>query len=106
MKSLAPYSLYIYDCVATINSTTITKFAKKAVVVSLITDNNEKTNLEKMVSNLKKKNGNLESWCQRNKLLIIIGKTKELMLDFSTNQERNNQVHVIHKNPLERVGSF
>ncbi|KAK3548184.1 hypothetical protein QTP70_005192 [Hemibagrus guttatus] len=90
------YSLYTYDCVATTNSTTIIKFADDTVVVGLISDNNETAYLEEI--------RNRENWCQRNNLLL--NKTEELTVDFSTKQERNYQTPVINKSPVERVDSF
>ncbi|KAK3521431.1 hypothetical protein QTP70_004457 [Hemibagrus guttatus] len=92
------YSLYTYDdCVATTNSTTIIKFADDTVVVGLISDN-ETAYLEEI--------RNLENWCQRNNLLLNISKTKELIVDFSTKQERNYQTPLINESPVERVDSF
>ncbi|KAK3532248.1 hypothetical protein QTP86_009726 [Hemibagrus guttatus] len=88
------YSLYTYGCVATTNSTTIIiKFPDDTVVVGLISDNNEEIR-------------NLENWCQRNNLLLNVSKTKELIVDFSTKQERNYQTPVINESPVERVDSF
>ncbi|KAK3516298.1 hypothetical protein QTP70_009420 [Hemibagrus guttatus] len=92
------YSLYTYDCVATTNSTTIIKFADDTVVVGLISDNSETAYLEEI--------RNLENWCHRNNLLLNVSKTKELMVDFSTRQERNYQTPVISESPVERVDSF
>ncbi|KAK3514090.1 hypothetical protein QTP70_003205 [Hemibagrus guttatus] len=92
------YSLYTYYCVATTNSTTIIKFADDTVVVELISDNNEMAYLEEI--------RNLENWCQRNNLLLNISKTKELIVDFYTKQERNYQTPMINASPVERVDSF
>ncbi|KAK3575632.1 hypothetical protein QTP86_031588, partial [Hemibagrus guttatus] len=92
------YSLYMYDCVATTNCTTVIKFADDTVVVGLISDNNETAYLEEI--------RNLENWCQRNNLLLNVSKTKELIVDFSTKQERNYQTPMIKKSPVERVDSF
>ncbi|KAI5617314.1 hypothetical protein C0J50_23095 [Silurus asotus] len=81
------YSLYTYDCIVTSNSTTITiKFAE----VGLISNNNETAYLQEVK--------NLGKWCQENNLLLNISKTKGLIVDFSTKQERSYQ-------PL-RVDSF
>ncbi|KAK3534809.1 hypothetical protein QTP86_026082 [Hemibagrus guttatus] len=71
------YSLYTYDSMATTNI----KFADDTVVVGLISDNNEMAYLEEI--------RNLESRCQRSNLLLNISKTKELIVDFRTKQERN-----------------
>ncbi|XP_070400499.1 uncharacterized protein [Nothobranchius furzeri] len=92
------YSLYTYDCVASTSSTTIIKFADDTVVVGLISDNNEAAYLKEI--------RNLETWCKRNNLLINVSKTKELIVDFSTKQERNYQIPVIKECPVERVSSF
>ncbi|KAK3548557.1 hypothetical protein QTP70_014476 [Hemibagrus guttatus] len=91
------YSLYMYDCVATTNSTTSSLLTTQ-VVVGLISDNNETAYLEEI--------RNLENWCQRNNLLLNVSKTKELIVDFSTKQERNYQTPMINESPVERVDSF
>ncbi|KAK3507985.1 hypothetical protein QTP70_009352 [Hemibagrus guttatus] len=83
---------------ATTNSTTVFKFADDTVVVGLISDNNETAYLEEI--------RNLENWCQRNNLLLNVSKTKELIVDFSTKQERNYQTPMINESPVERVDSF
>ncbi|KAK3554501.1 hypothetical protein QTP70_024406, partial [Hemibagrus guttatus] len=49
---------------------------------------------------------NLENWCQRSNLLLNVSKTKELIVDFSTKQKRNNQTPVINESAVERVYSF
>ncbi|KAI5100996.1 gastrula zinc finger protein XlCGF28.1-like [Silurus meridionalis] len=89
------YSLYIYDCVATTNSTTIIVFADDTVVVGLIFNNDEAAYLQKIK--------NLERWFQENNLLLTIRKTKELIVDFSMKQERSYQLLNIK---VERVDSF
>ncbi|KAK3550825.1 hypothetical protein QTP70_005741 [Hemibagrus guttatus] len=92
------YSLYTYNCVATTNSTTIIKLTDDTVVVRLTSDNNKTAYLEAV--------RNLENWCQRNNLLLNVSKTKELIVDFSTKQERNYQTPMINESPVERVDSF
>ncbi|KAL0185276.1 hypothetical protein M9458_020973 [Cirrhinus mrigala] len=39
-------------------------------------------------------------------LLLNVSKTKELIVDFSTKQERNYQTPIINESPVERVNSF
>ncbi|KAI5607797.1 gastrula zinc finger protein XlCGF28.1-like [Silurus asotus] len=92
------YSLYTHDCVATSNSTTIIKFADDTVVVGLISNNDETAYLQEVK--------NLERWCQENNLLLNVSKTKELIVDFSTKQERSYQPLNIYGTPVERVDSF
>ncbi|KAI5629002.1 gastrula zinc finger protein XlCGF28.1-like [Silurus asotus] len=92
------YSLYTHDCVATSNSTTIRKFADDTVVVGLISNNDETAYLQEVK--------NLERWCQENNLLLNVSKTKELIVDFSTKQERSYQPLNICGTPVERVDSF
>ncbi|KAK3574418.1 hypothetical protein QTP86_006586 [Hemibagrus guttatus] len=97
-KSKTTWPMYIpplYDCVATTNSSTVIKFADNTVVVRLISDNNETAYMEEI--------RNLKNWCQRNNLLLNVSKTKELIVDFSTKQERNYQTAVINECPVERV---
>ncbi|KAK3548865.1 hypothetical protein QTP70_021277 [Hemibagrus guttatus] len=91
------YSLYIYDCVATSSSTNI-KFVNDTAVVGLISNNDKTAYLEDIK--------NLETRCQDNNLLLNISKTKELIVDFSTKQERNYQPLIINGTPVERVDSF
>ncbi|KAK3550933.1 hypothetical protein QTP70_009864 [Hemibagrus guttatus] len=67
-------------------------------VVGLISDNNDTAYLEEI--------RNLENWGQRNNLLLNVSKTEELIVDFSTKQERNYQTPVINESPVERVDSF
>ncbi|KAK3573820.1 hypothetical protein QTP86_032910, partial [Hemibagrus guttatus] len=74
-------SLYTYDCVATSSSTI---------------NNDETAYLEEIK--------NLEAWCQDNNLLQNISKTKELIVDFSTKQERSYQPLIINWTPVERAG--
>ncbi|KAK3535054.1 hypothetical protein QTP70_002584 [Hemibagrus guttatus] len=74
------------------------KFFDNTVVVRLISDNNETAYLEEI--------RNLENWCQRNNLLLNVSKTKELIVDFSTKQERNYQTPLINESPVERLDLF
>ncbi|KAI5616827.1 gastrula zinc finger protein XlCGF28.1-like [Silurus asotus] len=92
------FSLYTHDCVATSNSTTIIKFADDTVVVGLISNNDETAYLQEVK--------NLERWCQENNLLLNVSKTKELIVDFSTKQERSYQPLNICGTPVKRVDSF
>ncbi|KAK1806141.1 hypothetical protein P4O66_000003 [Electrophorus voltai] len=71
------------DCTATSSSTIIVKFADDTVVISLISDNDERAYLEEIK--------HLENWCQENKLLLNVSKTKELIVDCSKKQERHYQ---------------
>ncbi|KAK3558122.1 hypothetical protein QTP86_009877 [Hemibagrus guttatus] len=80
------YSLYIYDCVATSSST------------NLISHNDQTAYLEEIK--------NLETWCQDNNLLLNVSKTKELIVDFSTKQERNYQPLITNGTPVKSVDSF
>ncbi|KAK3508570.1 hypothetical protein QTP70_032905 [Hemibagrus guttatus] len=72
--------------------------ADDTAVMGLISNNNETSYLEEIKY--------LETWCQDNNLLWDISKTKELIVDFSTKQERNYQPLIINGTPLERVDSF
>ncbi|KAI5613412.1 gastrula zinc finger protein XlCGF28.1-like [Silurus asotus] len=92
------YSLYTYDCAATYNSTTIIRFADDTVEGGLISNNNETAYLQEVK--------NPERWCQENNLLLNVSKTKELIVDFSTKQERLYQPLNISGTPVERVDSF
>ncbi|KAK3570560.1 hypothetical protein QTP86_022510 [Hemibagrus guttatus] len=80
------------------SSTNIIKFADDTAVVGLISNNKEMAYLEEMK--------NLETWWQENNLLLNVRKTKKLIVDFSTKQERNYQALIINGSPVERVDSF
>ncbi|KAI5613979.1 gastrula zinc finger protein XlCGF28.1-like [Silurus asotus] len=68
------------------------------VVVGLISNNDEMAYLQEVK--------NLQRWCQENNLLLNVSKTKELIVDFSTKQERSYQPLNICGTPVERVDSF
>ncbi|KAI5626366.1 gastrula zinc finger protein XlCGF28.1-like [Silurus asotus] len=89
------YSLFTHDFS---NSTAIIKFAEDTFVVNLISNNDETAYLQGIK--------NLERWCQENNLLLNISKTKELIVDFSTEQERSYQPLNINGTPVERVDRF
>ncbi|KAI5616883.1 gastrula zinc finger protein XlCGF28.1-like [Silurus asotus] len=73
-------------------------FADDTIVVGLISNNDEIAYLQEVK--------NLERWCQENNLLLNVSKTKELIVDFSTKQERSYQPLNICGTPVERVDSF
>ncbi|KAK3545487.1 hypothetical protein QTP70_007737 [Hemibagrus guttatus] len=79
-------------------STNMIKFADDTAVVSLISNNGKMTYLEEIK--------NLETWCQGSNLLLNVSRTKELIVDFSTEQKRNYQPLIINGTPVERVDSF
>ncbi|GAA6088507.1 uncharacterized protein LOC109141784, partial [Tachysurus ichikawai] len=56
------------------------RFADDTVVVDLISNNDKTAYLQETK--------NLGRWCQENNLLLNVSKTKELIVDFSTKQER------------------
>lgn len=71
------YSLYTYDCTATLDSNTIfIKFADNTAVVGLIFDNDE--------SAYRTETKNLVDWSEDNNLKLNTCKTKELIVDLSS----------------------
>lgn len=74
------YLLSTIDCLATFSSTNI---VNNIVVVGLISNKEEAAYLEDIK--------NLETWYQVNNLHLNVSKTKKLIVDFSTKQERNYQ---------------
>ncbi len=68
------YSLYTHDCVSSLSSTSIVKFADDTVVLGLISNNDETAYLGEVER--------LTSWCQDNCLSLNVSKTKELIVDF------------------------
>ncbi|KAI5086838.1 hypothetical protein C0J45_23237 [Silurus meridionalis] len=66
------------------------------VVVGLISNNEETAYLQELK--------NLERWCQESNLLLNVSKTKELIMD-STTQGRSCQT-LNNGTPVERVDSF
>ena len=61
------YSLLSHACVAVYNSNAIIEFSNDVTVVGLITDDDETA-----------------YWCQHNNLSLNVSKTKELMVDNTT----------------------
>ncbi|KAK3569961.1 hypothetical protein QTP86_007788 [Hemibagrus guttatus] len=82
----------LLSCLWVRHSTNIIKFVEDTAVVGLISNNNE-TDLEEIKY--------LETWCQDNNLFLNISKTKELIVDFSTKQERNYQPLIINGTLVE-----
>ena len=76
------YSLYNHYCKATYSYNLSVKFADDTVVVSLISNGREITYLEEMEA--------LSSWCKDNNLDLNISKTKEMVLDFRREKQRNH----------------
>ncbi len=92
------YSLYTHDCVSSHNSTSIVKFADDTVVLGLISNNDETAYLDEVER--------LTSWCQENCLSLNVNKTKELIVDFRTRQQRPYTPLMISGTPVEIVSSF
>lgn len=89
------YSLYIIDCTAMFSSKILVKFTNNTVVVSLMTNNEERAYLQDVE--------NLIAWYQANNLSLNTTKTKEMVVDFSKKQARNC---TISRAPVYRVSSF
>ncbi|KAK1787290.1 hypothetical protein P4O66_002796 [Electrophorus voltai] len=83
---------------ATSSFTIIVKFADDTVVMGLISDNDEKVYMEEIK--------HLENWFQENNLLLIVSKTKELIVECSNKQEWHYQPVRINETMVERVDSF
>ncbi|XP_035770728.1 homeobox protein OTX1 B-like, partial [Neolamprologus brichardi] len=63
--------------------------------------NGVKKDMEKVPKSL-----HLATWCQDNHLQLNVGKTKELVVDFTRSQHRNYKPIIISRAPVERVQSF
>lgn len=87
---------YTYDCEAT-SDNIIIKFAIDSAVVGLIS-HNYKTAYRRTVPLL-------EDWCQENRLLLNVSKTKELIVDFSRKQRDFFPLHICGSE-VERVDTF
>ncbi|KAK3515224.1 hypothetical protein QTP70_011413, partial [Hemibagrus guttatus] len=77
-------------------STNILKFADDTAVVGLISNNDETAYLEEIK--------NLETWCQDYNLLLNVSKTKELIVDFSTNFKTSQQDQTQASQTLTTIG--
>ncbi len=88
------YSLYTHDCVSSLYSTSIVKFADNTVVLGLISNNDETAYLDEVER--------LTSWCQDNCLSLNVSKTKELIVDFRKRQQRPYTSLMISGTPVER----
>ncbi|KAI4884806.1 hypothetical protein NFI96_003751, partial [Prochilodus magdalenae] len=88
------YSLYTHDCTARHSSNVIIKFADDTTIVGLISNNNEEAYREEVSF--------LTHWCRENNLSLNVNKTKELIVDFRT-QERVHNPLTINGATVERV---
>jgi len=66
------YALFTYDCVATHGSNAILKFVDDTTILGLITNNDETSYREEV--------RDLATWCQGNKLSLIVCLTKEMIV--------------------------
>ncbi|KAK3529481.1 hypothetical protein QTP70_031726 [Hemibagrus guttatus] len=97
------YSLYTYDCVATTNSsTTVTPPSSSFLMTQLWSD----LSLTTMRWPNWRRLGIWRTGARGATSSVNVSKTKELIMDFSTEQERNYQTPVINESPVERVDSF
>ena len=92
------YSLYTHDCTARHSANTVVKFADDTVVVGPITDNDERAYLQEV--------SDLTAWCQDNNLLLNVGKTKEMVVDFCPLRQRTYAPLLVNGAPVERVSCF
>lgn len=91
------YSLFSQDCVPTFDTNTIVKFADDTTVVGLY--NNDESAYRAEVQKL-------ADWCLENNLLLNIGKTKELIIDFRRSQDGDYAPVFINGERVERVPSI
>ena len=82
MLSPLLYSLFTHDCVATHVSNSIIKFSDEQVV-GLITNNDQTAYREKT----------LAEWCQDINLFLNVNKTKDLIVDFRSQQRVRPHPH-------------
>ena len=90
------YSLYTHDCKAVHDSNI--KFADDTAVDGLISKNNEQAYSNEV--------DRLSNWCQDNKLLLNVTKTKEMFIDFRRDQQKVKKPLQINDSQVERVESF
>uniref|UniRef100_A0A3P9KN81 Reverse transcriptase domain-containing protein n=1 Tax=Oryzias latipes TaxID=8090 RepID=A0A3P9KN81_ORYLA len=90
------FTLLTHDCTTTHSTNHLVKFADDTTLVGLITKGDE-TNYREEVDLLTK-------WCRDNNLLLNVGKTKEIVVNF----QRGNTQHlplIIDGTAVERVSS-
>ena len=91
------YSLYTYDCTATLSSNVIIKYADDTTVLGRI-ENDDETAYRAEVETL-------TQWCQDNSLELNVGKTKELIVDFRR-AKREYAPIIINGVAVEQVSDF
>ena len=89
------YSLFTFDCVATMPDNIVIKFADDTTVSGLISNNDE--------GNYRREIANIVDWCETNNLFLNVSKTKEMIIDFRRNKTpmlpltiQNTEVEQIH----------
>ena len=91
------YSIFTYDCKATIPNNLIVKFADDTTVTGFINDNDE-TNYRNQIESI-------VSWCNKNNLKLNVSKTKEMVVDFRRKKTIMAPL-VIDNTIVEQVNSF
>ena len=74
------------------------KFAEDTTIVGLITDSDESAYREEVDT--------LTTWCQDNNLSLNVSKTKEMIVDYSRQQEEEHAPLHINRSEVERVSCF
>lgn len=92
------YTLFTHDCLASLSSNLIFKFADDTTVLVLIT-NNDETAYRKEVEHL-------ATWCKEHNLVLNNKKTKEVIVDFRIKGQLNHIALFIGSDKVQRVPSF
>ncbi|XP_055367950.1 uncharacterized protein LOC129604646 [Betta splendens] len=97
---LAPFlfTLYTSDFRHNTDSCVLQKFSDDSAIVGLITDDDD--------AEYRGLTQNFVDWCQRNHLLINVGKTKEMVVDFRRQQPALIPPMHIQGRDIERVDSY
>ena len=91
------YSLFTFDCVATVPGNTVIKFADDTTVTGLISNNDER--------NYRREIDNIVDWCETNNLFLNVSKTKEMIIYFRRNKTPMLPL-TIQNTEVEQISSF
>ncbi|KAM3850117.1 uncharacterized protein ACN63O_020093 [Diretmus argenteus] len=91
------FSLLTHDCTARSSSNHIVKFADDTAVVCLIKDNDESAYREEVRQ--------LTTWCKHHNLSLNVDKTREMVIDFRRDHNKQHTPLLIDGTAVERASS-
>ena len=93
MLSPLLYNLFTHDCSPIRNTSSIYRFVDDTTVLGMIRNNDESAYREEVQ--------HLAAWCTNNNLVLKTTKTRELIVDFTSEKESQASTHPFTSTGLE-----